>query len=298
MNQIRAIMASSEMRYSEPLGFGVPHSRAWWVWVAWLLVAASARAQGGAIPETPVGIGRRLEQIVIPGPELEVVPHDDRKSPVRLRIVAVNPHGTAFRYDLEYQGLEPGSFDLKAYLRRKDGSALTDVPALPVKVVAILPPGQVEPNAPTLGRPPVTGGYLVAQIVMGAAWTAGLLAVLYFGFLRRKRAPISEEAARPKSLADRLKPLVDDAMAGRLSQPELARLERTLIAYWRRRLQLEGAEPEQAIVALRGHAEAGPLLEQLDTWLHRPGTAGSVDPVRLLTPYRHLPPDALEGASA
>src|ERR1700682_441468 len=90
---------------------------------AWLLVAASAHAQ--VIPETPVGIAGRVEQVVIPGPELEVVPHEDRKLPIRLRIVAVFPHGSAFRYDLEYQGLQTGTFDLKDYLRRKDRRGMT-----------------------------------------------------------------------------------------------------------------------------------------------------------------------------
>src|SRR5690242_7913189 len=87
---------------------------------AWLIVPA--HAHGDAVPETRVGIAGRLDQVVIPGSELEVVPHEDRKLPIRLRIVAVYPHGSAFRYDLEYQGLEPGSFNLKDYLRRKDAS--------------------------------------------------------------------------------------------------------------------------------------------------------------------------------
>jgi hypothetical protein len=274
-------------------------------WIAWLVVAASAHAQGRAVPETPVGVAGRFEQVVIPGPELEVVPHEDRKLPIRLRIVAVYPHGSAFRYDLEYQGLQPGAFDLKDYLRRKDGTALSDAPALPVKVVTTLPPGQVEPNAPSLGPSPVAGGYLILQIVAGAVWCLGLLAIIYYGFLRRKTAALAAQTVKPKTLAERLRPLVDGAIAGKLSQPELARLERTLIAYWRRRLHLEEADSAHAIAALRAHAEAGPLLEQLDAWLHVPVAAGSgtmpqqkVDPARLLAPYQHLPPDALEGVSA
>ena len=59
---------------------------------------------------------------VLPGSELEVKPIGER-TPIVLRIVRVFPHGTAFRYDLEYYGLEPGSFDLKDYLQRKDRSS-------------------------------------------------------------------------------------------------------------------------------------------------------------------------------
>jgi hypothetical protein len=276
------------VRSTSPLGLAI-----------FFFLVASAHAQ--RVSETPVGVGGRIEQVVIPGPEVEVVPHEDRKLPIRLRIAAVYPHGTAFRYDLDYQGLEPGTFDLRDYLRRKDGTALSDAPAIAVKVVRSLPPGQIEPNAPDLGRSPVTGGYRILQIVAVAIWWMGLMAIIYYGFFRRKPVLQLAEAVKPRSLAERLQPLVEGAMAGKLSQPDLAKLERTLIAYWRRRLQLEKAEPDQAIAALRAHAEAGPLLEQLDVWLHVPAAAGSrppVDPITLLAPYQHLPPDALEGITS
>jgi hypothetical protein len=87
---------------------------------------------------------------------------------------------------------------------------------------------------------------------------------------------------------------VDGAVAGKLSQPQLASLERTLLAFWRKRLRLEHTDPAEAIATLRSHAEAGPLLEQLEAWLHRPGTDRDVDAARLLKPYRDLPADALE----
>src|SRR5262245_22427723 len=64
-----------------------------------------------------VGMPARIDQIVLPGTELEVKPLEGRRAPVVLRIVSVAPHGTAFRYDLEYYGLEKGTFDLKNELR-------------------------------------------------------------------------------------------------------------------------------------------------------------------------------------
>jgi hypothetical protein len=251
-----------------------------------------------AATETTVGVTGRIEQLVLPGPELEAVPYEDRKTPVVLRMVRAYPHGTAFRYDLEYHGLEPGSFDLKNYLRRKDGSSTADLPPIPVRVAALLPPGQVQPNALEVRKSPRLGGYRTLLILGGVGWALGLLAIVYFGFLRRKQGPAAGEAAVPLSLADRLRPLVEGAIAGQLSQPQLASLERTLLAYWRKRLHLEQTDPARAIETLRGHAEAGPLLEQLEAWLHRPGAAPAVDPVRLLQPYQKLPADALEGSAA
>jgi hypothetical protein len=240
----------------------------------------------------------RIEQLVLPGTELEAVPNDDRRVPVVLRVARVFPHGSAFRYDLEYQGLEPGTFDLKAYLRRKDGSSTADLPSMPIVVRALLPPGQVTPNPLVIHEAPSLGGYRTLRIAAAVAWGLGLAAIIYYGFLRRKKLVAGPGVAQPLSLADRLRPLVEGALAGQLSQPQLARLERTLLAFWRRRLGLEKADPAEAITALRSHPEAGPLLEQLEVWLHRPGSRDSVDPARLLAPYQHLPPDALEGGAA
>ena len=64
-----------------------------------------------------------------------------------------------------------------------------------------------------------------------------------------------------------------------------------MLAYWRRRLGLAEEKIGRAIIELRGHDEAGPLLRQLELWLHRPGPADDVDVARLLEPYRDTPAD-------
>jgi hypothetical protein len=83
--------------------------------------------------------------------------------------------------------------------------------------------------------------------------------------------------------------MVEAAIAGRLTLTEQAELERLLLAYWRRRLNLENSKPAEAIAKLRGHAEAGQVLRQLEAWLHRPpGPSDAVDVAGLLMPYRSL----------
>jgi hypothetical protein len=229
----------------------------------------------------------------LPGPELEAKPLTDRKTKLVLRVVQVYPHGTAFRYDLEYFGLEPGTHDLRDYLRRKDNSSLGDVPPLLVKVNPVLPPGQVEPNKLEIDRSGRMGGYRYLAVAVVALWVIGLvLLVGSFFFPRRRR--IVAAAERPVSLAERLRPLVEGAVAGTLSRAELANLERALLAYWRKRLKLEHAEPGEAVEKLRAHPEAGPLLARLEAWLHRPGPPEPVDVPALLAPYRNLPPEALD----
>ncbi len=227
----------------------------------------------------------------MPGTELEALPLDDRAAPVVLRIVKTYPHGTAFRYDLEYYVLDPGTFDLKNSLRRKDGSTINDLPSLQVTVRPILPPGQIKPHPLVLEGTPFMGGYRLLLVLAGVAWVFGLLAILFVG--RRKRLAVRQQEKRVLTMADRLAPLVERGMAGKLTPTECADLERSLLSYWRRRLQLEDHKPVEAFATLRSHAQAGPLLEQLEIWLHRPGTAEQVNVAALLDPYRSLPADAL-----
>jgi len=253
-----------------------------------MLGAAPLRAEDQR--EVTVGMAGRIDQIVLPGPELEVKPNEDRKSPIVLRIAATYPHGTAFRYDLVYYGLEPGAFDLKDYLRRKDGSLTADVSKLPVTIRATLPPGQILPHALEVQAAPALGGYRTALLVGGVVWCLGLAALLFVG--RRRKMQTAAAPARPLTLADRLRPLVEGAMAGTLNAVDRAELERTLLAFWRERLALADAKPAEAFAQLREHAEAGLLLRCLEDWLHRPAPALAIDVSELLAPYRAPEPAA------
>jgi hypothetical protein len=57
---------------------------------------------------------------------------------------------------------------------------------------------------------------------------------------------------------------------------------------------LEAANPAEAIAVMRKHPDAGPLLGQLEAWLHRPGPPDPVDVRALLRPYRDLPAGAAD----
>ena len=91
-----------------------------------------------------------------------------------------------------------------------------------------------------------------------------------------------------------MRPLIERGVAGQLAPVERADLERSLLAYWKKRLNLLAHKPAETFAALRQHPEAGPLLGQLESWLHRPGPSANVDVAGLLSPYRNLPADALE----
>lgn len=253
-----------------------------------LWLAPSSFAEEEPIPA--VGMSARLE-VVLPGPELEALPIENRDAPLVLRVIHVAPAEQGFRYELEYVGFVPGRFDLRDYLRRKNRTPITGLPPIRVRVQSVLPPGQTLPNplgAPATPRP---GGYRVTLIVGGCLWVLGLLGLIWI--IRRRRAA-ELAAARPTTLADHLRPLVEDAIAGRAAPARLADLERSLISYWSRKLGLSSGPPAEILPALRQHAEAGPLLVQLESWLHGPQRPARIDLATLLAPYRSLPATALE----
>lgn len=259
-------------------------------WLACALLAPLAAAQS-------VGLPGRIEELVLPGSELEVRARS-AEDPIVLRITRVSPHGDGFRYDLEYTGLEPGKFDLRDALRRKDGTPLTSetgaaspLPPIEVEITSVLAPGVVKPNAPRGRDVPAMGGYVASLIAGGVAWIVGLVLILRMG---RKRGEVRTSlAARPRTLAERLTPLVERAMKGELTRSERAQLEMSLVAFWRRKLGLEADAPAQTLPILRRHPQAGPLLESLEAWLHQPNTPRDVDLQALLAPYADLPADAM-----
>ncbi|ADV64126.1 hypothetical protein Isop_3569 [Isosphaera pallida ATCC 43644] len=252
-----------------------------------------------AVPTATVGMPIRLEGIVLPGSELEATPlSDDRGNRLMVRVARVDRHGTGFRYTFEVYGLEPGRYDVTECLRRKDRSPLTpgELPSLPIEVTSVLPAGQIVPRPVELAESPRPGGYSLAMLIGAAVWTLGLAGILLAGRTARVRRGTAVPVA---TLADHLRPLLEQAASGRLDPPRRAALERGLLTLWRRRLNLVETDPVEALARLKAHPEAGPLLNRLEDWLHRPpaefegGPAdkAAVDPElrALLKPYRRWP---------
>ena len=253
--------------------------------LAWLSAVGVAQEPVGGVRATaPVGVRGQVAEVVLPK-GLEVRPLE-RGEPLLLRIVTSSPHGTLERYDLEFQGFEPGGYDLASYLRRPDGAPV-ELPEVRVEITSSLPPGQVEPSELETATPPRIGGYVIALWVLGGLWVVGL-GVILFGFRKRRVATAIADAPPRRTLAERLRPMVEAAMRGDLEDDRKAELERLLIAHWDRRLGLQGRPASEALATLREHPEAGPLVRQLEEWLHRPGRGEAVDVEALLAPYREV----------
>lgn len=238
-----------------------------------------------AVPTQRVGLPLTLTEIYIPGSEVKAKPRRDREPPLVVRILEVKPAKDGSRYDFEVQGLEAGRHNLSDYLEPADGSQGTKLPEIPLEIISALPAGLSYPSKIERGELPKLGGYRTTMTVLGGVWLAGLGAIL----LWKKKKPLGQEAGStpPPSLAERLRPLVDEASKGSLSPDDRARLERLVIGHWRELLpEVAALTPAEAMVKLRTDPEASPLILALERWLHAPASATSQAEIeKLLAPY-------------
>lgn len=233
-----------------------------------------------------VGFPKLIFQHVIPGSKVVAKPITDRAQRVVVRIVDTYPHGSDFRYDIEYKGLEPGKYDVAEYLMREDNSAV-QIPSINVEVQTLLPAGQVLPYQLPAVKSRFRSFYLPGLLLGGAAWIAGLLMILFYGRGKNKRP---ETQRKKLTVADRIRPLVDAAIAGELSEQEKAELERVLSGFWSKKLRLSHLSAHDLREQLRSHPEASVMLTQIDAWLHRPANdpANRVDVNEILQPYQSM----------
>ncbi len=239
---------------------------------------------------TTVGFPKLIFQHKITGPKVVAKPIADRDQAVIVRIVETYPHGSDFRYDIEYKGLEPGKFDIANYLQREEGTT-EPIPPIEVEVFPMLAAEEVLPyNLPHV-KSRYLSYYLPLMLVIGAAWLAGLLIILFYG-LGKKQSPSGEK--KQLTVADRLRPLIDAAVAGELTSQQQAELERVLSGFWSKKLRLNHLSADELRQQLRQHEEASRMLNQIDSWLHRPASdpLNTVDVNELLKPYQTISDDS------
>jgi len=239
-----------------------------------------------ASPPT-VGMEGQLEVIL---PEAGLTPRvPERRAPLLLRIAYTRPHGTLTLYDLRYVGRVPRTFDLRDYLVTTNGIPATNLAALAVSIAGVLPNphnGWLEEEAAR--APSLFGGYRTVAVIVIVLWVAAFFVILRVG-RKPKAVEIVTPVEHPPTFAERIRPLVERAAAGKISGDEKASLERMLITHWQRRLGLHEANGTELISRLREHGEAGPLLRALEEWLHRPPGNSTVQVETVLAPYRDLP---------
>lgn len=271
----------------------------WAIWVAALPCLTWAQDQDASVGSesirgrATVGSVGRVQDLVLPGSPLQAKPLDDRNRPVVVRVVETFPHGDAQRYELTFMALEPGRYDLREYLERVDGGSTEDLPAVEVEVSSVLAPGHVPPHQLVSSWPQV-GSYRFWALCALVAWVILLIAIIFWP---KARPAEVVQTPPPRTLAELLRPRLEAAAAGRLEHRQLAELERWVVEFWRRRLGLLQLAPKDSLMQLRRHEESGPLLQQLERWLHSPQGDTAVSLGDLLRPYQTLPiPDGSDVA--
>lgn len=234
--------------------------------------------------KTTVGFPLRILQTKIPGSHLIAKPYTDQRIPAMVRVIESFPHGTDFRYDLEFRGFEPGRYNVLDYLQREDDTELASAP-LWVMVEPILDADKVRPIPLPQKSSQFRSYYIPILFVSGIIWLAGLLAILFYGRGTLKKASVVTKKMTP---AEKMRPLIDAAINGSLTTAQQAELERILSEFWSAKLNLGHLSADQLRSTLREHPEANRMLEQIDLWLHRPSseTTASVDVNALLKPYQ------------
>lgn len=253
-----------------------------------ILVSPAAGATNGSgtnAASRNIGIEGGVS-LALPQADYKARPLDDRTELIlridRVTTLASNSH----RYDFFYMGLEPGAYRLADYLIRPDGTRPDELGDLRLPVHAVLPEdhdGRLSVFVP--GLFPFVGGYRAALGFLAVLWVGGIAGCLYLG--RRKRVVVAPVVEIPEpTFAERLRPLVEQAAAGKYTVEQQASLERLLMGYWREKLGLSGLGVAEAVLRLKAHGEAGELLRVLERWLHRPGGVKAEEVAAVLEPYR------------
>lgn len=274
-----------------------------------LCIASSDGLQSGVSQEQEAQIvataGRGITGTFLftySGPSLRVRTQREADAPLSLRLRHTERPD---QYELRFIGTKEGVFDLRDRLEHAGGSTVKDLPSMLVSIVSALPKDHRSDLFEAADfQPRLTGGYRVGLVVAVIVWIAIPLIVYAIEVLRRPRPVTAPPTSPPLTIADQLRPLVEAAANRRLSTPEKGRLELLLVHYWRERAALPDLNMASAIQQLRCHAEAGPLLQAVENWLHRAesfaltgspssGPAGIEDRspdaiLRLLQPYHSV----------
>jgi hypothetical protein len=252
------------------------------------IFATAAHAAEAEARRTNIGL-EGLVVVTWDGPALEPKSEPKaRTSPIHLRVVGPTGDGSRNQYRIHYVGTRAGRYHLRDFLQRRDGAELANFPPLEVQIDEVLPAGFVGDLA-TVPAPalPWTWPYRTLLIIAGVVWIAlaGRFVVRRIAARPKQIGPTAHSAP---SLADRLRPLVEIAMLGKLTPAEKAQLEQLLIGHWRDRLDGDGLTAAELLRRMRLDPVAGELLANLESWLHRPLRPESVDVSALLEPYRDI----------
>ncbi|MCA9298841.1 MAG: hypothetical protein KDA28_07230, partial [Phycisphaerales bacterium] len=258
------------MKASRPISPGL---------IALVVVLASSRVVS-ALGAMPLEVDRGLESSVELrfGPTLREREGPDRTSPVRVR---VSPTGEPGVQRVSFIGIVAGAFDLRDFLAREDGAALTDLPPMPIEVVSRLPEAHGLDLFEGEGRWGGDAGwswrrhYRLFMLTGVVLWLAFPLVVFARWFVNRPRPDREQEAvAPPPTTTERLVAAIRDASGRSLSVRERAALELLLIRALSEHhglVMVPSIDHASTLEILRRDTRTGPVVRAVERWLHASG---------------------------
>ena len=113
--------------------------------------------------------------------------------------------------------------------------------------------------------------------------------MIFLAIIFYRKKPITDFVLeRPlPTLHEKLQELVSAASLGELNDQQQATLERLILGHWKDQIpEIASLTPARALVELRSHPEASPLILKIEEWLHAPNKKLSREEfLSLLTPY-------------
>lgn len=287
--------ASPVERVSMPVPILVSCSLAFLLSLAWLSLSSFAFESPQTSPSAVSQIERGItgtHTFTYDGPTLRVRTQRDADAPLIVRLKQTNDNA----YEANFIGTREGEFDLRQALYHVDGS-LSELPSMPVRVISTLPNDQRSDLFQAIDfEPTLGGGYRLGMLIAAALWLIVPAAIFAWRWLRQPPVVAEEPPASVPTWGQRLEPLVTAAVNRPLSAEEKRQLELLLLHYWRERSGADALEMAVSIRELRQHPEAGPLVRNIEAWLHRSaGTDGEAalslgrspaEIVQLLEPFR------------
>lgn len=228
------------------------------------------------------------------GEALEVAPIPE-DSPVLVRIAAVTmdtQNNNQANYDIRWLALLPGDHDLSVFFRHGENRP-ADLPAMMVNADSLLGSdheGNLA-NLPGTLSPVIDFPAWVLWAVAGFWLVLPLIILIVLRWMRPPPPPPVVEVVL--TIADKLRPYVDQALAGDLNSEGKAALERLLLAFWRDDLNLGSFRHAEALQAMRRHEVAGELIVTIEHWLHsgKETNADTEEVEKLLQPYKSMAAD-------
>ncbi|MEQ8789375.1 MAG: hypothetical protein RIC55_23985 [Pirellulaceae bacterium] len=204
-------------------------------------------------------------RVVLRGDRLEAVPytHGDALA-VRIASAVETKQGT--RYDLRYMAYGPGEHDIARYLVDRQGRRPSDLPEMVVSIDALLADDE---SGELFGSPesPVdlNSNYYGMMALLWGLWVVLLIPLLAYG---RKPRAAAERRPPPPSVPQRLRALLETAQRRSLDAEQQADLEKLLLHYWSKRLDVPAGNLVDTLERLRQHPTAGPQVRRVERWLH------------------------------